>query len=210
MCFLHHWQCLRVSKRFFTFFLLRKVWWVIRWHSLHSSFMRLSWDIWIVRVRGLSKSYWCWRVRWISDRPTVYLPAIAISRARTRNLQFIPALSNFARASRGIRTPDPRFTKASLYHWAMLAKFRSAGPRSSKSNQRDKILLRQNSCSTTKLRWRVTGGLWPCACLPKLFASGYLPLAKLGGEGFEPPKPRGQLVYSQSRLTTSVPTQVSS
>ncbi len=29
----------------------------------------------------------------------------------------------------------------------------------------------------------------------------------VGGEGFEPPKPRGQLVYSQSRLTTSVPTQ---
>lgn len=28
----------------------------------------------------------------------------------------------------------------------------------------------------------------------------------MGGEGFEPPKSRGQLVYSQSRLTTSLPT----
>ncbi|KKS73651.1 MAG: hypothetical protein UV47_C0040G0010, partial [Parcubacteria group bacterium GW2011_GWA2_42_80] len=28
----------------------------------------------------------------------------------------------------------------------------------------------------------------------------------VGGIGFEPMKPRGQLVYSQSRLTTSVPT----
>ncbi len=61
----------------------------------------------------------------------------------------------------------------------------------------------QNSCSTTELHWR---GEWSRIRNQHHFLSILSWL--VGRVGFEPTKAQGQLIYSQPRLTTSLPTHV--